>query len=357
LNLVDLGWNPILESHFNEVKEDASIPGRVIHHSKRQYKVITSEGEVIATISGSFSNSVEHRSEYPSVGDWVVIKKANELHPFKILSVLPRKNKLSRKVPGTKSQEQVIASNIDIVFIVTSCDNDFNIRRLERYLSMVLQIDAQPIVILNKTDVCQDPNTYLQEAVSILKDVPVHTISAGEGYELDRILPYIQPGKTIVLLGSSGVGKSTLINRLIGYHRQKVGEIRKSDGKGRHVTSSRELIVLPNGGLVIDNPGIREIQLWSSEAGISETFQDIKELSSSCRFKDCDHDQEPGCAVKEAIANGELPEERLINYNKLMREHRHSEFKRSDYERRKQERKLTKVYRQVDLVRKARGKQ
>jgi len=356
LNLKDLGWNSTIGDFIRENKITDLIPGRVTNQNGKHYKIMTQDGEKSTILSNSFLNSINNKSEIPAVGDWVALKKNMEVNTFHILILLPRKNKLSRKVAGTKSEEQIIASNIDIVFIVTSLDQDFNIRRLERYLTMVNEINAQVIIILNKIDKCKDLNKYIKETEKISQKIPILTISAKKGNNIEEVIEFVKTGKTIVLIGSSGVGKSTLINQLLGYSRQAVGEIRQSDGKGRHITSSRELIMLPDGGMIIDNPGIREIQLWSSGEGISKTFQDIEELSWLCKFRDCCHESEPGCAVIKAVEEGNLNIERLNSYKKLIRELEYSQIRRNTYERRKKDKQFGKMCRQVDKIRKLQGK-
>jgi len=354
--LKELGWNSTYNKYITKNNLQDIVPGRISNQNGKHYKVITKEGEQSAILSNSYLRSMNNRSDIPAVGDWVGLKINKEINMCHIQLLLPRKNKLSRKVAGKKSEEQIIASNIDIVFIFTSVDQDFNIRRLERYLSMVYEINAQPIIILNKIDTCKNLDEYTEETKTIFKNIPVIPISAKTGDNIRNIRKYIKSGKTIVLIGSSGVGKSTLINQLLGYSRQAVGEIRDSDGKGRHITSSREMIILPEGGIIIDNPGIRELQLWSSGEGISITFQDIEELSIFCKFRDCRHELEPGCAVKKAVEDGKLSIKRLDSYKKLMREYKYSQLRRNIYEQRKKDKELGKMYRQVHNVRKLRGK-
>ena len=355
MDLDELGWNENLSSIQKKKDINDLILGRVSTHSGKHYVVITREGEHNAILSNSFLNSINKKSDIPTVGDWIGLEKNPEVNTYHIKFVFPRKNKLSRKVAGTKSEEQIIASNIDIVFIMTSADSDFNVRRLERYLSMVYEINAQPIIVINKIDKTKDYGKYKIKAEKISRDVRIIIISAKEGKFIDRISKYIKNGKTIVLVGSSGVGKSTLINHLLGYSRQMVGETRKSDDKGRHITSARELIVLPNGGMIIDNPGIRELQLWSSGEGISKLFQDIEKISKFCKFKDCTHEHEPGCEVKKAVEEGTITIERLNNYKKLLRENEHLNLRRNIYEKRKKDKKLGKMYRTGRDIRKFKG--
>lgn len=216
--------------------------------------------------------------------------------------------------------EQVIVTNIDTAFVVTSLNKDLNMRRLERYLSIARQSGAEPVIVLNKSDICADVEAKINDVLAIAPNVPVLAISATEKSGLEKLSPYLQDGKTVVLLGSSGVGKSTLINALEGRERQKIGDIREDDGRGRHTTTARELLVLENGGIIIDNPGMREIQLWDAGEGLHDTFQDITELAAQCKFTDCQHETEPGCAVKRAINEGTLLEVRLESYRKLQRE-------------------------------------
>ena len=355
MDLDELGWNKNLSS-LQKMKDITElIPGRVSTHSGKHYVVITQKGEHTAILSNSFLNSINKKSDIPTVGDWVGLEKNPEVNTYHIKFVFPRKNNISRKVAGKKSEEQIIASNIDIVFIMTSADSDFNVRRLERYLSMVYEINAQSVIIINKIDKTKDFEKYKIKAEKICIDVPIIAISAKEGKSIDEISKYIKNGKTIVLVGSSGVGKSTLINYLLGYSRQMVGETRKSDDKGRHITSARELIVIPNGGMIIDNPGIRELQLWSSGEGISKLFQDIEEISKFCKFKDCTHEHEPGCEVKKAVEEGTITIERLNNYKKLLRENEHLNLRRNIYEKRKKDKQLGKIYRTGHDIRKFKG--
>lgn len=355
MKLLDIGWNNNIEDNYKKLEIDNVLLGRIIFHSGKQYKIITTTGELIANISSSVINSIKNKSELPSIGDWVCLKKIDEFRPYNIVKIIPRINKLSRKVAGDKSEEQIIASNIDIVFIMTSVDDDFNIRRLERYLAMSNQINSKPIIIINKIDKCNNLEKYIKETEQIFQNTSIIYISAKEGKNIQDVNKHIEKGKTIILLGSSGVGKSTLINQILGYSRQKVGNIREKDSKGRHITTNRELIILPKGGILIDTPGLREIQLWSSGEGIIKTFQDIDELSKQCRFRDCIHDSEPGCAIKQAVESGQLSQERLDNYKKLLREQEYLNQRRNTYERKKKDRKLGKLYRQGKIIRKYKG--
>ena len=357
LDISKLGWTSSLEHHLEGRETKDMIPGRVSNVTGKSYKVLTEDGELTVKLFHEFRRSVRHRSDLPSVGDWVGLVKNDDIDRFQIHFLLPRKNKISRKYAGTRTEEQIIASNIDVVFIFTSLDDDFNVRRLERYLAMVYEIEAQPVIILNKADKCEEYDTYVNIARGSAPQVPIIAISALKGMNVSELEEYIKPGLTVVLIGSSGVGKSTLINQLLGYSRQKVGGIRESDGKGRHITSTRELIILPGGGMLIDNPGIREIQLWTEGHGIKEAFHDIEEFGRSCHFKDCTHGEEPRCAVKQAVDEGVLSKKRFQNYHKLLREQEHMERKRNVYERKKEDKRLGKMYRKAKDYIKYHGKE
>jgi ribosome biogenesis GTPase len=237
-----------------------------------------------------------------------------------IQAILPRKSKISRKDAGRVNGEQVIVTNIDTAFIMTSLNKDLNMRRLERYLAIVRQSGANPVIVLNKSDICDDLDGMVGDVSAIAPDVPVFAISATAETGLEQLSPYLREGKTVTLLGSSGVGKSTLINALEGAERQKVAGIREDDSRGRHTTTVRELILLERGGVIIDNPGMRELQLWDADEGLQGTFADIGQLAAGCKFSDCRHETEPGCMIKKAIEEGTLSKNRLESYRKLQLE-------------------------------------
>jgi len=295
--------------------------GRISSQNKDLYRVITEKGELTAEISGKFRYQVRALSEYPAVGDFVMLDRTDNYNGNGVIHhVLTRKSAFARKVAGTTSDSQIVASNIDTVFICMSLNNDFNLRRLERYLSIAWNSGATPVVVLTKSDMCKDIETRLNDVstMAIGVDVLVTTSTSDDGYL--AVQNYISNGRTIAFIGSSGVGKTTLINRLLGNNAFDTNETRNDD-KGRHTTTRRELVLLPEGGAVIDTPGMRELGIISAD--LSKSFADIDELASRCRFRDCTHGSEPDCAVQKAINNGVLSAARLESYSKLKKEARY----------------------------------
>jgi ribosome biogenesis GTPase len=320
LDLEKLGWDKHFQIQMDELDLEDIFPGRVFRIVPSGHcEVYTINGELTARVPGRLKNQVETGVELPAVGDWVLIKHLDIGNM--IFKVLTRKNWVSRKVAGKEIKEQLIAANIDIMFLVMGLDNDFNLRRLERFIFMVNASRSIPVVVLNKSDLVSDMDEKENKVREVVgKNVDVHTISALTQDGVNKIRQYLKTGVTISLLGSSGVGKSTLINALIGESKQKIAEVRKKDGKGRHITKSRELFLIPGGGVMIDNPGIRELQLWGDPQGLQNIFQDIEGLSSGCKYKDCAHLNEPNCAVIAAIKSGELSQKRYDNFQKMRKE-------------------------------------
>jgi len=320
MNLDELGWDNFFEEHFSSFHKKGLMPGRIVSEEKTFFLLYSESGEYKAKLSGRLRFNAKSRSDLPVVGDWVAV--SGDSGKMVIRGILPRKSKFSRKVASNLelvTEEQVISTNIDTVFIVSGMDADFNINRIMRYLTIVAESGACPVIILNKKDLCAHPEYLRDEVRKKVPDVPLHTISALKKEGLEPLNQYLVRGKTVTLIGSSGVGKSTLVNRIIGKERQAVGEVRE-DGKGRHITAKRELIFIPGGGLFIDNPGMRSVSLWGEKESADETFEDIAELSRQCKFKDCTHRTEPGCAIKKALDEGTLDEERFKNFLKLKRE-------------------------------------
>jgi ribosome biogenesis GTPase / thiamine phosphate phosphatase len=311
VNLHDLGWDDGFAASLEPY--DNCLPARVSAQHRGGYDVLTEHGELRVHVTGRLRHEAASAADLPAVGDWVALRDEA------IQAVLPRRSAFLRKVPWSPTEAQVLAANLDTVFVVTGLDGDFNLRRLERYLTLAWESGATPALVLTKADLCGDPLGALLEVEQVALGVPAHIVSNVTGEGLDELAPYLRPAKTIALLGSSGVGKSTLANRLLGQELQATKEI-ADDGRGRHTTTSRQLIRLPGGALLVDTPGLREIQLWDADEGIHEAFADVDELAADCRFNDCAHLREPGCAVQAAIDDGLLPRERLQSYRALQRE-------------------------------------
>jgi ribosome biogenesis GTPase len=293
---------------------------RVLTQSKELYKIADEEGETLAEVSGKFRHDAKSPSEYPAVGDFVLAARAEEGGRAVIHRVLPRQSAFTRTAPGAEQDLQVVAANVDLVFLCMSLNNDYNPSRLERYLSVAWASGATPVIVLTKSDLCADLSSVLAEVASIAPGTDIVVTSSTDQDSCDRLLSYLKPGVTGSFLGSSGVGKSTLINRLAGEERLATSDIRRDD-KGRHTTTRRELLVLPQGGVVIDTPGMRELGVDAVD--LSRSFADIEELAAKCRFRDCSHTAEPGCAVLQALSDGLLEERRFENYRKLKKEARY----------------------------------
>lgn len=340
VNLYDLGWNKFFEACMKDYEHENYSPGRIAKEFKNLYWIYSEKGEEQAILSDKLFMSIFSNVELPAVGDWVVFSRKDNFEKLVIEKVLPRQTKFSRKGKNTygrnfskegSSEEQIISANVNTVFLVMSLDRDFNERKLERYLTLVWDSGSEPVIVLNKADQCDNTGEYKARAENVSCGVPVLITSAENNEGIDELRKYIIPGKTITLTGSSGVGKSSLINCIAGEEKQYVSHVREGDKRGRHTTTNREMIILPEGGILIDNPGMRDIKLSVDEEILDKTFSDITELFTKCRFRNCRHETEPGCAVREALENGSLSYDRWENYLKLQREALH-------YTRRKKQR-------------------
>jgi ribosome biogenesis GTPase len=317
------------------------VAARVVSQQRGLWRITGDFAESWAEASGTLRAASEAGGDWPAVGDWVAAEVVAGGRPL-IQTVLPRRSKFTRKVAGRRVEEQVIAANVDTAFVVMALDGDFNPRRLERFLAQCWESGARSVIVLNKTDDCDDVAARVAEVESIAAGVPIFAVSARTGDGLEALNSLLVPGQAIVLLGSSGVGKSTLLNHFLQRDAQAVRAVRESDSRGRHTTTSRELFALPGGALLIDTPGLRELQLWSAGEGVEQAFSDIEELAARCRYGDCGHTTEPDCAVQAAIAEGRLDPARLENQRKLQREQAFLQRK-IDPEARQKQKDRTKV--------------
>jgi ribosome biogenesis GTPase / thiamine phosphate phosphatase len=318
--LETLGWNESLEKSFAPRRQLGFEPGRVAVEDKHHYVVLTGKGALTGKVAGRFLHQARTPADLPKVGDWVAFTVVAREDKAIIHQVLPRRTKLSRKITGRETEEQVLVANVEIAFLVQALDASFNPGLLQRHLVMVAEGGVKPVVVLNKADICDDILAKLATVERIARQVPVIAVSARTGQAMDSLTQLIRPGETIAFIGASGVGKSSLINHLYGEEIQATMEVRERDAKGRHTTTWRELIVLPKGGLVIDTPGMRELQMWLAGQAGREAFADIEELALKCHFRNCSHMAETRCAVREALKQGALPRERYESYLKLKRE-------------------------------------
>jgi ribosome biogenesis GTPase len=318
-------------NEMNIVNESETLnKGRVVAEYKGIYKIMFENEMYLCECAGKFRFSATKREDFPAVGDWVIWREAGN-NRGQVVQVLPRTSKFSRMMAGVESGEQIIATNIDYLGIVSSMNEEFNSRRLERYLLMAWESGASPLIILSKADLCLNPEFFIEQAEIIAMGIPVIVLSSIMHEGIEKIQTFLVKEKTIAFVGSSGVGKSTLINTLINENIQIVKEIREDDAKGKHTTTHRELFALQNGSFVIDTPGMREMQLWQGESGLTTQFSDIESLMAECKFRNCHHNDEPGCAIREALSGNTLSVERFQSYLKLQKELEYSNRKASKH--------------------------
>jgi ribosome biogenesis GTPase len=343
MRLEEFGWDSVCRDRFAENSIEGLEPGRVRIARGQHCVLFTAQDELEAAAAGRLANP-EGGGILPVAGDWVGFSRPRQ----RIEIVLPRRTQIVRRRPGAKTEPQVLAANVDVLVVVSAFGRDFRLGRLERYLLLARQSGAKPVVVLNKLDECDDPAAALRQVRPIAEGAPVVLMSALDAVGLEDLLLLVEPGRTAALVGSSGVGKSTIINRLLGEERQRVKEIGDANRRGRHTTTDRELFLLPGGQLLIDTPGLRELQLWADAASVESGFSDIAELAQECRFRDCRHEGELGCAVAAAVRAGELQARRLENYHKIGRELRHLERKGDGlaaYEERQRVKRIHTQYR------------
>jgi ribosome biogenesis GTPase / thiamine phosphate phosphatase len=320
MNLQSVGWTDTLATAFARLDIPGVVPARVALEHTHIYRVLTESGEWLARVSGRLRHEAGVRADFPAVGDWVAVEPPVDAGDARIRAVLPRFSRFSRRAAGDPTEEQVVAANINTVFIVGGLDRNFNPRRIERYLLVAWDSGASPVIVLNKADLVDDPLPFVDEVRRLGPAVPVHAVSTRRRETLAALRTYLSSGQTAALLGSSGVGKSSIVNQLVGRDLLATQDVRATDSRGRHTTTSRQLVVLPEGGVLIDTPGMRELQLWETGEALGGAFTDIEERAADCRFRDCSHRTEPGCAVRRAVEAGEIPPERVESYHKLRAE-------------------------------------
>jgi ribosome biogenesis GTPase / thiamine phosphate phosphatase len=314
------GFDSFFRDRFAPFAEQGLTAGRVTAEVGPLFRVMTEKGERTAEVSGRLRHAAQEKADLPAVGDWVALRADWGAPRASIFAVMPRRTAFSRKARGAAAAPQVVAANVDSAFLITGLDLDFNIRRIERAVMLARESGAEPVIVLSKADLCDDPAARMDAASSVAPGIPVVAVSAKAATGLADLEPWLRPGKTVVLVGSSGTGKSTLVNTLLGEDRQLIRAVREHDHRGKHTTTRRELLMLPSGALLIDTPGIRELGLWGSQEALSEAFSDIDLLALSCAFSDCTHGSEPRCAVRDALVSGGLDQDRFNSYMKLRSE-------------------------------------
>ena len=363
--LEDLGWCEYFSSQ-SEASQTGSefVPARVAEDNREIYRIVSATGEFLSELSGKFRHEILGRADFPAVGDWVLASLRESEGRATIHRVLKRRSKFSRKIAGRKTEEQIVAANVDVIFLVSSLNREFNPRRIERYLTLAWESGAKPVIVLNKCDLCENSDELLRGTEAATLGVRVILASAFRGDGIAEIREILQPGfakteasaATAALLGSSGVGKSSLINAILGTPLLEINSIREGDDRGRHTTTTRQLIVVPGGGVLIDTPGMRELQLWDAGEGIGHAFGEIQELAARCKFRDCKHESEPGCAVRAAVQSEALDAERLESFHKLGREEKFLEAKQDAAVRSQRTKELRKMMKSVNQFYRDRGR-
>ena len=356
-SLEEYGWSPFYEKQLSELVESAErkatgelIPGRIVFAAREIYRAATERGELLCR---AVSRLMDAGRASPAIGDWVLVETLDG-NEGRVHNVFERKSLISRKAAGEETREQVVAANVDSVFIVMGLDGDYNLRRLERFVVVAHESGAEPVVILTKRDLCDGVEERRIDAMGVAPGVPVVAVSSTLGEGLEPLAFYTEPGATVALIGSSGAGKSTLINQLAGTEVMRTGEVREGDDRGRHTTTHRQLLRLPGGALIIDNPGVREVQLWAGADSVDEAFEDVAGFATSCRFRNCSHTDEPGCGVLEAVESGALDRSRFESFVSLRKEQKFLALKQDDVARRQADRKLGAFYRTVQAEKKRR---
>ena len=332
---------------WNEADRAKVVAARVVAQQRNCWRVAGEFGDRLAEATGKLRLDAEEDADWPAVGDWLAVELRGSSDMAAVRAVLPRQNRFTRKAPGKKIEEQVIAANVDTALVVSALDGDFNPRRVERYIAQCWESGVRPVLLLNKADACENANEKAAEIERVALAAAVYLVSAKTGEGMAEVELLLKPGQTFVMLGSSGVGKSTLTNRLLGQSLQKVNEVRADDARGRHTTTTRELFALPCGALLIDTPGLRELHLWNADEGLAQAFAEIELLAGGCRFKDCGHETEPACAVQAAVQAGTLDAARFENRKKLLREQEFLQRKVDPAARSDEKRRIKKLSKEV----------